>query len=122
MGLYRATINQPEAKVGKTVELDDSDRQVQLRVAHKHLVPVDDVAIKYQKELVVVEAPATNADAIKAALAAARAQADAEEVESAPALVSFAPAPARPTVEPVPKGEPPVSNRLKKANPVKEPD
>ena len=77
MGVYRATINQPGVRAGKTAPFDDADSEVQLRVASGYLVPFDDVALNYQNELVVVEAPVTDIDAIKAALSAARAQAEA---------------------------------------------
>lgn len=94
MGLYRATINQPEARVGKTVRLNDADRLVQLRVASGYLVPVDDVAINFQNELVVVEAPAISSkDAIKAAIEEARAKAAAEGKDAKPSVTSFGFAP-----------------------------
>ena len=72
MGKYWAAINQPEAKFGKEVELDDSDPSVQQRVAHGFLVPADDVARAAQQTFVIVEAPVSSKEDVLAALEAAR--------------------------------------------------
>lgn len=55
MGLYRATLNTPWAKVGKVVELDDLDPNVRRLVAFHHLVPADATAKKAQSVPLRVE-------------------------------------------------------------------
>lgn len=79
MGKYWAAINQPEAKFGKTVELDDSDPSVQQRVAHGFLVPADEVAYAAQNTFTVVEAPVSSKEDVLAALEAARALQNADQ-------------------------------------------
>jgi hypothetical protein len=76
MGKYWAAINQPEARFGKVVELDDSDPSVQQRVAHGFLVPHDQVAKDAQNTLYTVEAPIASSkeDVMRAILEAREAQ------------------------------------------------
>lgn len=84
MGLYRATLNQPEARVGQTVELDDYDRTVRKRVLYGHLVPMDEVAKLAQAEVVTVdqEDVRTQKQQVMDALIAARERNAAKEEES----------------------------------------
>lgn len=79
MGKYRATVNQPEAKVGgPPAELDDGDPSVRQRVAHGFLVPADDVAREAQLTVVIVEAPVSSKEDVLRALEAARRLRDAD--------------------------------------------
>lgn len=85
MGLYRATVNQPEARAGQTAWFDDYDRDIRKRVLHGHLIAVDETAKSAQAEVVTVGAddPKPVQEAIRDALKAARERAAAEEVPSA---------------------------------------
>ena len=77
MGLYRATLNMPGVRVGKTATFDDNDVNVRRMVASSYLVPVDQIARDAQEvPLTIEERPAESAqDKIRAALAAARSSA-----------------------------------------------
>lgn len=84
MGKYWAAINQPEARFGKVVELDDFDPSVQQRVAHGFLVPHDDVAKAAQNNFYTVEAPiaASKEDVMRAIKEAREAQVSAPAASS----------------------------------------
>lgn len=79
MGIYRATLNQPEARAGKTAWFDDNSQDTRMRVVYGHLVPVDETAKNAQVQIVVVESPKSKQDRIREALAAARASNAANE-------------------------------------------
>ena len=84
MGLYRATLNMPGVRVGKTATFDDNDVNVRRMVASSYLVPVDQIARDAQEApLTIEERPAESAqDKIRAALAAARSSASSLEPPS----------------------------------------
>jgi len=92
MGKYLATINQPEARFGKVVELDDADPSVQQRAAHGFLVPHDAVAKAAQAAPITVGATVTSSkeDIMKAILAARNAQGTTEEGASVSTAVTEA--------------------------------
>lgn len=85
MGMYWASINQPEAKFGKVVELDDSDPSVQQRVAHGFLVPHDDVAKNAQNTFYTMEAPVSSKEDVMKAIMAAR---DLQVTEDVPSVTT----------------------------------
>lgn len=84
MGLYRATLNMPQARAGQTARFDDYDPGVRRMVIYRHLIAVDDVAIEAQSEIVTVDvaAPTSSAEKIRSALVAAR-QRDTQAGDSA---------------------------------------
>lgn len=103
MGLYRATLNQPEARTGQTAWFNDDDPDVRKRVLHGHLVPLDEEAKTAATRVVVVEDTRSKQQRILDALAEARAANAAKAEKSSVETAVKQPEPKAPTPDPEPE-------------------
>jgi hypothetical protein len=122
MGLYRATLNQPELRVGKTGWFQDDDPDVRKRVLHGHLVPVDEVAKAAVVTVTVVEDTRSKQQRILDALAEARAANLTKDEKSSVETAVRQPEP-EPPAEPTPvvaAFDPPAASEPKAKNETEE--
>jgi len=119
-------LNMSGCRLHETAWFDDGDLGVQRLVAARHLVPVDDIAKSAQEYPFTVETPKPARDAVRDAIAKARAAADAagvtveEDPQADPTPASTGDAPEVSSreledqkVEPEPEPEQPVKSRDK---------